>query len=60
MISQRYLANFIFSILTVVVTLPANTDFQYKYIRIFNGVVTWESDPNNSQTTASSWVICDQ
>ncbi|PPQ97586.1 hypothetical protein CVT26_002314 [Gymnopilus dilepis] len=39
---------------SVTVTLPANTDFQYKYIRKFNGAVTWESDPNNSQTTPPS------
>ncbi|KJA21218.1 carbohydrate-binding module family 20 protein [Hypholoma sublateritium FD-334 SS-4] len=39
---------------SVVVTLPANTDFQYKYIRVFNSVVTWESDPNNEQTTPAS------
>ncbi|KAF8964433.1 glycoside hydrolase family 15 protein [Flammula alnicola] len=39
---------------SVTVTLPANSDFQYKYIRKFNGAVTWESDPNNSQTTPAS------
>lgn len=36
---------------SVTVTLPASTNFEYKYIRKFNGVVTWESDPNNSQST---------
>ncbi|KIM43275.1 carbohydrate-binding module family 20 protein [Hebeloma cylindrosporum] len=36
---------------SVTVTLPASTNFDYKYIRKFNGVVTWESDPNNSQST---------
>ena len=38
----------------VTVTLPANTQFEYKYIRKFNGGITWESDPNNSQTTPAS------
>lgn len=42
------------SIWSITVTLPANTNFQYKYIRKFNGAVTWESDPNNSQTTPAS------
>ena len=40
--------------LSVTVTLPANTSFEYKYIRKFNGDITWESDPNNSQTTPAS------
>ncbi|KAF8158200.1 glucoamylase [Crassisporium funariophilum] len=39
---------------SITVTLPASTSFQYKYIRKFNGAVTWESDPNNSQSTPSS------
>ncbi|KAF8176989.1 glucoamylase [Pholiota molesta] len=39
---------------SVTVTIPANTNFQYKYIRKFNGAVTWEDDPNNSQTTPAS------
>lgn len=38
----------------VSVNLPANTTFQYKYIRIFNGAVTWESDPNRQVTTPGS------
>ena len=38
----------------VTVTLPANTNFEYKYIRKFNGAVTWESDPNNQATTPAS------
>jgi len=42
------------SLWTITVTLPANTNFFYKYIRKFNGQVTWESDPNNSQTTPAS------
>jgi hypothetical protein len=27
--------------------VPASTLIEYKYIRKNNGVVTWESDPNN-------------
>jgi len=42
------------SIWSITVTLPANTSFQYKYIRKFNGAITWESDPNNSQVTPAS------
>ncbi|KIJ40940.1 carbohydrate-binding module family 20 protein [Sphaerobolus stellatus SS14] len=38
----------------ITVTLPANTAIQYKYVRINNGAVTWESDPNNSFTTPSN------
>ena len=38
----------------VTVNLPASTAIEYKYIRKFNGQVTWESDPNNSITTPSS------
>ena len=38
----------------VTVTLPASTAIQYKYIRKFNGQVTWESDPNRSFTTPAS------
>ena len=40
--------------LVVTVTLPANSNIQYKYLRKFNGQVTWESDPNNSFTTPES------
>lgn len=39
---------------TVTVNLPANTVVEYKYIRIDNGEVTWESDPNRSFTTPTS------
>ncbi|PPR00430.1 hypothetical protein CVT24_004491 [Panaeolus cyanescens] len=39
---------------SITVTLPANTNFEYKYIRKFNGAVTWESDPNNSNTTPAT------
>ncbi|EIN04857.1 glucoamylase [Punctularia strigosozonata HHB-11173 SS5] len=38
----------------VSISLPASTTFQYKYIRKYNGAVTWESDPNRSFTTPSS------
>ncbi|KAG6866205.1 hypothetical protein C0991_007230 [Blastosporella zonata] len=39
---------------SITVNLPASTAIQYKYIRIYNGVVTWESDPNMSITTPAS------
>ncbi|EIM83582.1 glucoamylase [Stereum hirsutum FP-91666 SS1] len=39
---------------SVTVNLPASTSIQYKYIRINNGQVTWESDPNMQITTPSS------
>lgn len=36
------------------VNLPANTDFQYKYVKQNpDGSITWESDPNRSATTGS-------
>ncbi|KAG1825018.1 glycoside hydrolase family 15 protein [Suillus variegatus] len=38
------------------VTLPANTQIQYKYIIVDNGNVTWESDPNNEFTTSMSGI----
>ncbi|KAG5645422.1 hypothetical protein DXG03_006246 [Asterophora parasitica] len=38
----------------ITVTLPASTSIQYKYIRKFNGAVTWESDPNRQFTTPAS------
>ncbi|CEL55684.1 glucoamylase [Rhizoctonia solani AG-1 IB] len=38
----------------ITVNLPANTQIQYKYIRKYNGAVTWESDPNRSFTTPAS------
>ncbi|TFK87333.1 carbohydrate-binding module family 20 protein [Polyporus arcularius HHB13444] len=43
-----------YPIWSITVTLPANTAIEYKYIRKFNGAVTWESDPNNSFTTPAS------
>ncbi|KAH7927805.1 glycoside hydrolase family 15 protein [Leucogyrophana mollusca] len=42
-----------YPIWSITVDLPADTGIQYKYIRIYNGDVTWESDPNNSITTPS-------
>ncbi|KAI0373730.1 glucoamylase [Pilatotrama ljubarskyi] len=39
---------------SITVNLPASSTIEYKYIRKFNGAVTWESDPNNSITTPSS------
>jgi glucoamylase len=39
---------------TIFVTIPANTTFQYKYIRKYNGAVTWESDPNRSATSPAA------
>ncbi|KDQ62664.1 carbohydrate-binding module family 20 protein [Jaapia argillacea MUCL 33604] len=39
---------------SITVDLPANTNIEYKYIRIYNGAVTWESDPNMSITTPAS------
>ncbi|KAK0202042.1 glucoamylase [Desarmillaria ectypa] len=46
---------------SITLNLPASTTFQYKYIRKFNGAVTWESDPNRQFTTPASgtWVIND-
>ncbi|KAL5527654.1 hypothetical protein ACEPAG_6455 [Sanghuangporus baumii] len=38
---------------SVTISLPASTTIQYKYIRKFNGAVTWESDPNRQITTPS-------
>ncbi|SJL07773.1 related to Glucoamylase [Armillaria ostoyae] len=39
---------------SITLNLPASTTFQYKYIRKFNGAVTWESDPNRQFTTPAS------
>jgi alpha-amylase len=33
------------------VTVPANTKFQYKYIKKHGSNVIWESDPNRQGTT---------
>ncbi|KAN0087498.1 carbohydrate-binding module family 20 protein [Tylopilus felleus] len=43
-----------YPIWSTTVNLPANTEIQYKYISIYNGQVTWESDPNNEFTTEAS------
>ncbi|KAJ8593011.1 glycoside hydrolase family 15 protein [Rhizopogon salebrosus TDB-379] len=45
-----------YPIWSTAVTLLANTDIQYKYIIVDNGDVTWESDPNNEFTTATSGI----
>ncbi|KAF5345299.1 hypothetical protein D9758_008451 [Tetrapyrgos nigripes] len=39
---------------SVTVNLPANTGIEYKYIRKFNGAITWEADPNDMLTTPAS------
>ncbi|KAK7045677.1 glycoside hydrolase 15 protein [Paramarasmius palmivorus] len=39
---------------SVTVNVPASTAIEYKYIRKFNGAITWESDPNRRFTTPSS------
>jgi len=36
---------------SITLNLTANINIQYKYIRKFNGGVTWESDPDNVVTT---------
>ncbi|KAG6836704.1 hypothetical protein H0H93_004680 [Arthromyces matolae] len=39
---------------SITLDVPANTIFEYKFIRKNNGQVTWESDPNNQATTPAS------
>ncbi|KAI0090809.1 glucoamylase G2 [Irpex rosettiformis] len=39
---------------SITVNVPASTAIQYKYIRKYNGAVTWESDPNNQFTSPAS------
>ncbi|KAF5379275.1 hypothetical protein D9757_010696 [Collybiopsis confluens] len=40
---------------SVTVNIPANTDFQYKFIRKeTDGSIVWESDPNRENLTVSS------
>lgn len=39
---------------SVTVDVPASTNFEYKFIRKFNGAVTWESDPNRQVATPAS------
>jgi glucoamylase len=43
-----------YPIWSVTINIPANTAVQYKYIRKFNGAVTWESDPNRQFTSPAS------
>ncbi|KAH8081990.1 glucoamylase [Cristinia sonorae] len=39
---------------SITVNLPANSAVQYKFIRKFNGQVTWESDPNRQVNVPAS------
>ncbi|KAK0504250.1 glycoside hydrolase family 15 protein [Armillaria luteobubalina] len=39
---------------SITLNLPVSITFQYKFIRKFNGAVTWESDPNREFTTPAS------
>ncbi|KAE8385269.1 Six-hairpin glycosidase-like protein [Aspergillus alliaceus] len=39
---------------TGTVNLPAGQSFEYKFIRVQNGAVTWESDPNRKYTVPSA------
>lgn len=48
------LSNEYYPIWTITVNLPANTLIEYKYIRIYNGLVSWESDPVHTITTPAS------
>ncbi|KAE8149099.1 Six-hairpin glycosidase-like protein [Aspergillus avenaceus] len=50
--ADRYTANN--PLWTVTVNLPAGSSFEYKYIRVQGGSVTWESDPNRKLTVTSS------
>lgn len=43
-----------YPIWSVTVNIPASTSFEYKYIRKFNGAITWESDPNRSNASPAS------
>jgi glucoamylase len=36
------------------VNLPAGQSFEYKFIRVQNGAVTWESDPNRKYTVPTT------
>jgi len=38
----------------VTVNVPASTSISYKFIRKYNGAVTWESDPNRSFTSPAA------
>ncbi|KAH8828103.1 glucoamylase [Flagelloscypha sp. PMI_526] len=39
---------------SITVNLPASTTVEWKYIRKYNGAVTWESDPNRSLNVPAS------
>ncbi|TCD70790.1 hypothetical protein EIP91_001821 [Steccherinum ochraceum] len=39
---------------SLTVNLPASTSVQYKFLRKFNGQVTWESDPNRQISVPAS------
>ncbi|CCA75132.1 probable glucan 1,4-alpha-glucosidase [Serendipita indica DSM 11827] len=39
---------------TTLVSIPANTHFEYKFIRKFNGTVTWESGANRWNATGAA------
>ncbi|KAG5644769.1 hypothetical protein DXG03_007677 [Asterophora parasitica] len=39
---------------SITLDVPANTNFEYKFIRKNNGVVNWESDPNRQATTPAT------
>ncbi|PVF99535.1 putative glucan 1,4-alpha-glucosidase [Serendipita vermifera] len=39
---------------SISVTMPVNTYFEYKFIRIYNGAVTWESGSNRSGTSGAA------
>ncbi|GMG36719.1 unnamed protein product [Aspergillus oryzae var. brunneus] len=39
---------------TGTINLPAGQSFEYKFIRVQNGAVTWESDPNRKYTVPST------
>ncbi|KAJ7451616.1 glucoamylase [Mycena latifolia] len=43
-----------YPIWSITINVPASTVIEYKYIRKQNGVVTWESGPNNKLTTPES------
>ncbi|KAF5365431.1 hypothetical protein D9758_010853 [Tetrapyrgos nigripes] len=53
--SSLPLSSATYPVWTVTVNLPANTAFEYKFIRKeTDGSVVWESDPNRQATVASS------
>ncbi|KAF8644676.1 hypothetical protein AX16_008336 [Volvariella volvacea WC 439] len=46
---------------SITLRMPAYTKIEYKYLRKYAGITTWESDPNRSFTTPGngSWVLDD-